>query len=286
VVQPPPPTSATVRWIRLIRLGWHILHGLLSAALVFPRVDRAARNRRIRAWSAKLLAILAIRLSIRGNPPQGGAHGAMVVANHISWLDIFVLNAVQPLRFVSKAEVRDWPLIGRLVRSAGTLFIERGKRQDTGRANRDIEHALLAGDLVALFPEGTTSDGTELKHFHASLLQPAVDAGTPLYPVALRFLKENGEIDSAPAYIGDLSFVECLQQILSRPAIHAELHFCAAISPHGLNRRQLAGHAHNLITSVLFPARHGRISGTTGDLPDASPTGSRPTDTRYPAPAD
>lgn len=279
-------TPAPLRLIRLARMGLHLGQGVLTTALIFPFLGQAARTWLIRSWSAKLLALLAIRLSVHGAPPRPGGKGGLVVANHISWLDIYALNAVQPLRFVSKAEVSEWPVVGYLARSAGTLFIRRGKRQDTGRTNRDIENALLGGDLVALFPEGTTTDGTEIKHFHASLLQPAIDADVPLYPVALRFLQENGEIDTAPAYIGDLSFGECLQQILRRPAIHAELHFAAAIQPHGHSRRELAGHAHNRITSVLFPARRDRISGTTDDLPDASPSGSHPTDSPYPAPTD
>lgn len=275
-----------LRWWRLLRLGLHLLRGVLIAALVFPWLAPRERRPLIRRWSARLLAILAIRLNVHGSPARPGERGALVVANHVSWLDIFLLNTVQPVRFVSKAEVRDWPVIGYLVRAAGTLFIVRGKRQETGRTNRDIENALRSGDIVALFPEGTTSDGTELLHFHASLLQPAIDANSPLYPVALRFLTEDGEIDTAPAYIGELSFGDSLAQILRRPAIHAELHFTAALLPQGHSRRELAGHAHNLITSALFPARRDRKSGTTGDLPGAPPTGSRPTGTPYPAPAD
>lgn len=279
-------TPAPLRLIRLTRMGLHLGQGVLTAALIFPFLGQTARTWLIRSWSAKLLALLAIRLSVHGAPPQPGGKGGLVVANHISWLDIYALNAVEPLRFVSKAEVSEWPVVGYLARSAGTLFIRRGKRQDTGRTNRDIENALRSGNLVALFPEGTTTDGTELKHFHASLLQPAIDAQAPLYPVALRFLREDGGIDTAPAYIGDLSFGDCLKQILSRPSIRAELRFGDAIQPHGHSRRELAGYAHNRITNALFPAPHDRKPETTDDLPDAPPTNSPPTNTPYPAPAD
>lgn len=281
----PSPTPAPLRLIRLTRLALHLAQGLATAALVFPLLGTPARTWLTRSWSAKLLTVLAIRLSVHGQAPRPG-QGSLVVSNHISWLDIFVLNAVQPLRFVSKSEVRDWPVAGYLVRSAGTLFVERGKRLDAGRASRDIENALRNGELVALFPEGTTTDGSELKHFHASLLQPAIDAEVPLCPVALRFVGENGEIDTAPAYIGDLSFADCLKNILSRRVIRAELHFVEPLPSHGHSRRELAGHAHNLITSALFPARCDRKPGTTDDHPGASRSDSRPTDTPYPAPAD
>lgn len=248
-------TAPIIRWLRAIRLGLHLIRGLLTASALFPLLGQPARNRLIRNWSAKLLAILNIRLTVQGAIPPRGRQGILFTANHISWLDIFLLNARHPLRFVSKAEVRAWPLIGLLVVKAGTLFIERARRHDTGRANQAIESALHNGDHVALFPEGTTTDGSQVRHFHASLLQPAIDAGAPAQAVAIAYFGENGEIDTAPAYIDDLSFGDCLKQILRRPVIHAQLHFVTVVAPHGKNRRELAGALHNAITNALFRAR-------------------------------
>lgn len=243
-------TAPFVRRLRAVRLGLHLMQGVLSAFILFPWLGPPARNRLIRGWSLKLLAILNIRLTVRGTIPRHGGKGVLFVANHISWLDIFLLNAHHPLRFVSKAEVRAWPLIGFLAAKSGTLFIERTRRHDTGRANQAIERALRNGDHVALFPEGTTTDGSHVRHFHASLLQAAIDADVPVQAVALGYFGETGEIDTAPAYIGDLSLGDCLKQILRRPVIHAELHFAAMVAPRGKDRRQLAGALHNIITGA------------------------------------
>jgi 1-acyl-sn-glycerol-3-phosphate acyltransferase len=244
-------TAPVVRLLRAARLAWHALQGLLTTALLFPFLAPPARDKLIRSWSAKLLVILRVRLTIQGDLPRRGKHGILFVANHVSWLDIFLLNAVHPMRFVAKREVRDWPLAGFLAASAGTLFLDRSRRRDAGRANRDIESALLAGDFVALFPEGTTSDGRQVRHFHAALLQPAIDAEAPLQAVAIRYSGKNGEPDTAPAYIDALSFGDSLHNILLRPAIQAELHFSPALAPHGRNRRELAGALHNAITHTL-----------------------------------
>lgn len=278
-------THPVIRWLRAIRLGLHLLQGLLTAFILFPILGPAARKRLIRSWSLALLAILNIRLTARGAIPQHGGKGILFVANHISWLDIYLLNALHPLRFVSKAEVRAWPLIGFLAAKSGTLFIERTRRHDTGRASQAIERALRDGDHIALFPEGTTSDGSQVLHFHASLLQPVIDADAPVQAVTIAYFGENGEIDTAPAYIGDLSLAQSLKQILRRPAIHAQLHFAALVQPRGKDRRQLAGALHNLITNALRPAYPCTTPGTPVYPPGAPPTGSLPTDSRYPAPA-
>lgn len=277
-----PETLPAIRLLRLARMGLHLVQGLLTAFLLFPVLQQPARDFLIRSWSAKLLAILAIRLSVRGNLPRRGKQGVLFAANHISWLDIYLLNALHPVRFVSKSEVRAWPLIGFLAAKAGTLFIERARRRDTGRVNQTIESALRDGGHVALFPEGTTTDGTHVRHFHAPLLQPAIDAEVPLQPVAIRYFRESGEIDTAPAYIGELSFGDCLGQILRRPAIHAELHLAATVTPRGMNRRELAGVLHNAITNALFPARPCTTPETPGDPRDAPQTDSLPTGSRYP----
>lgn len=266
-------TAPAVRLLRTVRLALHVLRGLLSAALLFPFLAPSARSGLIRNWSAKLLLILCIRLTTRGDLPRRGERGILFAANHISWLDIFLLNAAHPMRFVAKSEVRGWPLAGFLAARAGTLFLDRSRRRDAGRANRDIESALREGDFVALFPEGTTTDGCRVRHFHAALLQPAIDADAPLRAVAIRYACENGEPDTAPAYIDDLSFGDSLRNILRRPAIQAELHFAAPLAPHGRNRRELAGTLHNAISGVLFPAHPARPPNPLTESPEVKPAG-------------
>jgi len=254
-------TAPTIRWLRAVRVGLHLVQGVSTAALLFPLLSHAMRRRLVQSWSAKLLAILNVRLTVRGNIPQRAGTGLIFAANHISWLDIYLLNALHPLRFVSKSEVRAWPLIGFLAAKAGTLFIERSRRHDTLRANQTIESALRNGDHIALFPEGTTTDGSHVQHFHAALLQPAIDADTPVQAVTIAYFGKNREIDTAPAYIGELSFGDSFQQILRRPTIHAEVHFAAILAPHGKDRRQLAGALHNIIVGALRPTPSGPSPG-------------------------
>src|SRR6185295_28294 len=140
--------------------------------------------KRVGWWNARLLRLLGIALHSSGTPRQGAT---LIVSNHVSWLDILVINAVHPVRFVSKAEVRHWPLLGWLVACAGTLFIERERRRDALRVVHQVAAALRAGEIVALFPEGTTSDGNGVLPFHANLLQAALSAHAPMQPIALRY---------------------------------------------------------------------------------------------------
>jgi 1-acyl-sn-glycerol-3-phosphate acyltransferase len=163
----------------------HVLEGVATTTFVFPLTSAARRRALVQRWSARLLRMLHVDTRVHGSLAADGGN-VLIVANHISWLDIFVLNAVCPVRFVAKAELARWPLVGRLVRGSGTLFIERARRRDTHRVNQTVTDALAGGDVVALFPEGTTSDGASVLPFKSSLLQSIVDASGHVQPLALR----------------------------------------------------------------------------------------------------
>ncbi|MBI2313594.1 MAG: 1-acyl-sn-glycerol-3-phosphate acyltransferase [Betaproteobacteria bacterium] len=220
----------------------------------------------VREWSSQLLAILHVRLRVEGAPPAGPV---LLVSNHISWLDIFVLDAVCATRFVAKVEVRSWPVIGWLCARAGTLFIERERRHDTGRASRTMLAALEAGDAVAVYPEGTTTDGTWLRHFHTSLLQPAVATGAAVRPATIRYLEADGRIAVAPAYVDDLTIWDSLLNIVAMPEIHAVMTFLPPIPAAGKNRRELTRAAEEAIASALSLAAPRRPPGTPGGPPAA-----------------
>lgn len=188
----------------------------------------------------------------------------LLAANHVSWLDVCVLMAAHPTRFVAKAEISKWPVLGLLSRNVGTLFIERAKRSDTQRINEKIGELLENGETVTVFPEGTTTDGTQLNHFHASLLQSAVNVDALLYPVAIRYHSAAGGVCKEAAYI-DSSLVLSLQKILSQPRIDVILAFNPPV-PCGLkNRRELARLAEHAIADTLdVPIIHkesGKFSG-------------------------
>lgn len=260
-----------IRTVRLARLVLHLLVGVAKAATLLPLVGQARRTEMIRRWSVRVLAILSVRLKVKGKVPDASAAGVMFVANHISWLDIYLLDAVRPVRFISKAEVRDWPVIGWLAVKVGTLFIERKRRHDTGRANLALVDALRQGDCVALFPEGTTSNGTLLRPFHTSLLQPAIDSGGWLWPIAIRYVKQDGTVNLSPAYVDDMSFGASMARILAEPEIVAEVTYLEPLPVNGLSRRELGVLAESAIASALNLTAPCRKPGKPADPPDALP---------------
>lgn len=234
-------------------------------------------------WSLQLLGILGVELSVGGDPPGVEPRTGVVVANHVSWLDIFVISAVSPCRFVAKAEIRRWPVIGYLSERAGTIFVERSRRHDAARVNGEIRRLLAAGERLAVFPEGTTTDGTELKIFHPSLLQPAVEVMAPVHPAALRYRDASGALSRAAPYYGDLSFAGSLKRILREPYTRAEIVFCAPIDARGLTRHELARASEQAIAAALNLPLPRRRPGTPAGPPGAAPSASLPTRSPYPA---
>src|SRR5687768_13737353 len=262
-------TSRLTRTVRSVRLLFHIISGLIQSA-VYPHLNQPAQRRMSQKWSATLLAILHIRLRYSGTPPALTAQRVMLAANHVSWLDVYSLNSVCPARFVAKSEIRGWPLFGWLSNNVGTLFIERTKRRDTARINDHIAEALNNGDRVAVFPEGGTSDGTVLHHFHASLLQPAVSVSAMLHPVAIRYTDMAGNISQAAAYFR-ISLLESVRQVLSQPHIDVELVFTEAIDSHGKNRRAIGSRAEHAIANAFSLPLPRKPSGKPSDPPDEQP---------------
>ncbi len=262
-------TPAFVRVLRALRLLLHFLAGLATILVVFPSCDAPARRMRVRAWSIRLLQLLHVEIRIAGK--LGGGHApVLAVANHISWLDIFVLNAVGPVRFIAKAEIARWPLVGRLVRGVGTLFIQRARRRDTHRVNSEAERALRGGDIVAVFPEGTTTDGSELLPFKGSLLQPIIAVHGVVQPVAIRYTTPDGHRSVAPAYT-DVTFVGSFWRICGESALVVEMIATAALATDGRHRRELAREAERAIRGALALPRSGSAPGIHAGQASESP---------------
>ena len=240
--------SLPKRTLRILGVFWHLVLGLLTAALAFPFYNAWRRHRAIRLWSVRLLRQLGVRLRVEGALTD--SRPLLLVANHVSWLDIFAINAVHPVRFVAKAEIRRWPAIGWLCQRSGTLFIERGRRRDAGRVSLMMAQAMQAGDLVAVFPEGTTSDGTQVLRFHSALLQPALKSAAVVQPVALRFEEGDGTLCTDAAYDGDKSLWRSLCDIIARPMIVARISFLPVLHAQP-DRRTLADAARTAIASRL-----------------------------------
>ena len=256
---------ALIRWIRVGHLGLHLLRGALIAGLLFPRQSPGRRECEIEQWSARLCEILGVRLSLHGSPPSRDKRPLMVVANHVSWVDIFAINAVMPVRFVGKAEIRKWPFVGWLCARAGTLFIERTRRQDTLRVNGIVSEALRTGDVFAVFPEGTTTDGSTVLKFHSSLLEPALQARAVIQPVALRYEREDGSLCKEAAYDGARSIWDALTGIAGEPSVTVRVYWPSPISSCGRDRRALALEAWQSISLSLFPEAPNIRTDTADD---------------------
>ena len=242
-------TPLPLRLYRVARTGVHLIEGVATTTLVFPLLTPAARQKAIRGWSRRLLRMLNVDARLTGEPALDG--NVLVVANHVSWLDIFVLNAVTPVRFVAKAELARWPVAGRMIRGVGTLFVERERRRDAHRVNGRAADAMARGDIVAVFPEGTTTDGTELLPFKSSLLQPIIEAGGHVQPVAIRYRTPDGAIALAPAYVGDTSFATSFLAVCSERALTVELTAQPALPAATTHRRALARAAEASIRTAL-----------------------------------
>lgn len=232
------------------RLALHLFYGMLLA-VIFPHLNQTRQRRAMKTWSRQLLTILNIGIQIEGQQPTRGEGGCLIVANHVSWLDIFVLNAIHPSRFIAKSEVRSWPIIGWLCRRSGTIFIERSLRQDASLINQRVSLLLGQGACIGLFPEGTTTDGKQVGYFHSALIQPAIDAGIRLCPIALRYQDKVGELEIVAAFVGDMTLVQSIWQILRCPHLNALVVFTPALLAASANRRVLARTAQVAIAQGL-----------------------------------
>jgi len=223
---------------RLLHAVVHIAHGILIVLLRFRSYDEARRIERIEWWSRKTLQLMGIALVVEGQPAVGGA---LLVANHISWLDITALHAVCPrARFVSKADVKHWPLLSRLSDASNTLYLERERKRDALRVVHQMAEALRSRDLIAVFPEGTTSDGRRLLPFHANLLQAAIVTGTPVQPVALRFSDRRQPVSAAVEFVGATTLLQSVWRVACGDGLTAHVSLLPPRDSANADRRSLA----------------------------------------------
>lgn len=198
---------------RLPLLLAHLVRGLWLVWWRFDRLSQQGQHALMRSWSQQLLTLLGVALEVRGDSATAGP--LLLVSNHISWLDITVIHAARHCRFVSKGDVKHWPLVGALAQGIGTLFIERESRRDALRVVHEMAHSLAEGDVLAVFPEGTTSCGASLLPFHANLLQAAISAQAPVQPLALQYLdRVTRQASRVPAYVGDDHLLGSIWRIL------------------------------------------------------------------------
>ena len=229
--------------LRLLRAIAHVFGGWWTIRTRFPHLSAAEREACVQQWAERMLNLMGISLTVQGTPPMHGP--VLVVCNHLSWLDILTIHAAKHVRFVSKSVVRHWPVIGTLSTGAGSLYIERERRRDAMRVVHHMTEALRKGDVIAVFPEGTTSDGHGLLPFHANLLQAAISSGAPVQPAALRFADAaSGETSYAPRYFDDDNLLTSVWNTLKAPPLLAIVRFGEPQPSHGRERREWARSLH------------------------------------------
>jgi 1-acyl-sn-glycerol-3-phosphate acyltransferase len=253
---------------RLMRAVLHLGHGIFIIQTRFRRASAAERHAHIQWWSAKLLRLMGMRLVVDrvvdGDVSVDGmdmakataSSKALLVANHVSWLDIAAIHAVLPqARFVSKADVLKWPLIGSLVAGAGTLFIERQRKRDALRVIHHMAQALEDSQVVAVFPEGTVTDGSTLLPFHANLFQAAVSTQAPIWPVALIFSDHDRPLSEAVRYTEEVNLMSSAWRIASTPWTQVRVRVLTPLVTHDQDRRALAEAAREVIASAVMAPR-------------------------------
>ena len=252
-------------------MALHLLAAVAILRAVFPRAT-PERKRRIGGWWAvKLLRIVGVATRVEGTPPGEAERGAMIAANHFSWLDIFAISSVRPTRFIAKSEIRDWPAAGWVVERAGTIFIRRERRHDTLRINERVHDALMQGDRVGLFPEGTTTEGDRLLKFHSSLFEPAVANQAHVHPCAIRYEHSDGTLCRAMAYVGELSFMQSLGLVIRQRGVVARIAFAPVIETEGRKRREVAAAARDSVATLLGLSTEDRLPRGAAGPPGTPP---------------
>ena len=262
---PPPPkyveNSAFLRGLRILRLLGHLFRGLATTWVVFPKADAAARAEHVRVWSGKLVALAGVRVRVAGEPLPSG--NFVIVANHISWVDIFAINSLRAVSFVAKKELAQWPVAGRLLKNVGTLFIDRTKRRDTGRMVAILAEHIRQGEPLAFFPEGGVGHGVGVQPFNASLLQPAIDADAAVVPIAISY---------SPLHSFDYvhrNFVQSVWAILG--AQNGEVTLTLLPAQRGSDRRSLAKNLESAIRSQITATAGAKAPEKPADHPNATP---------------
>jgi 1-acyl-sn-glycerol-3-phosphate acyltransferase len=263
--------SALRSHARVIRVLWVIALGLTIAG-TFALMERLrignsmARRQRWTSWfMARLTAALPFRVTVHGKLP---AQPMLWVSNHVSWTDIAILGKLAPLSFLSKAEVRTWPVAGWLALKAGTLFIRRGSG-DSKLIQKQIGQHLTGNYSLVIFPEGTTTDGRSLRTFHGRLLSSAIDTGVPVQPVAIQYLR-NGKPDQIAPFIGDDDLLSHLRRLFANDVSDVHIHLLKPIDSQGKERAALAFEAQQAVQVALFGEKTGDVAQPAEVRPAAS----------------
>jgi 1-acyl-sn-glycerol-3-phosphate acyltransferase len=236
---------------KLLGIALQFGRGAWIVALRFPGWQKAQRLQAIQRWASQLLAILEIE--VHSNQLPQADFAGLVVSNHLSWLDILVLQSLMPGSFVAKKEVRQWPVVGYLAQACATIFVDRSSPRSARSMVDDTAAAIAQGYAVVVFPEGTSSNGQNLGDFHANIFESAIQAQAPVQLLSLQYVDTaTGKAASAAHFIDDMTLMASLKDVTGTSTIQARVHIGECISAQGHTRKTLALHAHQKIRSHLF----------------------------------
>jgi 1-acyl-sn-glycerol-3-phosphate acyltransferase len=222
---PISPTSRLTQLKRGSRLVLKLLKGLLLIGFVFPHLRRFERDVVIESWCREVLDVLSIRLNFQGETPPGRVSSVLFVANHVSWVDILVMNACRRVRFVAKAEIRQWPLIGWMAVRTGTIFLKRTSPRELARVAKSVATVLRRGDCIALFAGEATTGGTAVHAFHSELFESALAAEALIWPVGISYGRLDGSLDTGSSIVGNQSLIASIVNVLALPSMQAQVLF-------------------------------------------------------------
>ncbi|MGZ8918575.1 MAG: lysophospholipid acyltransferase family protein [Methylobacter sp.] len=241
-------------YYKLFLIGILFIKGLVIAAGIFPVLDflysaRDAKTKRDALktrWLRWFSAIVNLHIVRDGELPE---RRALLVGNHISWLDIIVIGQYLPAYFVAKSDISSWPVIGYLARQGGTIFIRRGNKQHIKTTAEKMVWLLKQNSNIIAFPEGTTTKGDEVLHFHSSLFQPALLTRSAIQPVVVQY---QGSAKELAPFVGDDVFVPHLIKMLTLDKIEVRLSFLPVINSSGKSRHAVSIEARDMISEKVL----------------------------------
>ncbi len=244
--------TALKRVVCLARVVAHLVAAVARVTILFPLCSPSERRRQIQAWSRKALTIFGLSLVVVRDPRARETRSCLLVANHVSWLDIFAIWVATDAVFVAKSDVARWPVIGFLARHLDVMFVDRAKRSDVVVVGHAISNALKDGRTVCIFPEGTTTEGRALQSFRTALFQPAIDQGVAIQPLAIRYFRADGMRAREAAFVGDMSLAQSMWGLAAGVPITIDASFLPSLDTTGQNRRALAKAAESLVRDALY----------------------------------
>lgn len=258
----PPRLAGAARdwpWLKGLKLTTELVRAVPMVWLRFPRLRQAEKLDEIQRWAKRVLRILNVEVHCAGS--QAASRAGLIVANHLSWLDILVIQSLMPGVFVAKGEVRRWPLIGAMAQACQTIFVNRSSPRSAIAMVEATVAALAQGYSVVAFPEGTSSRGARVGPLHANIFEAAIRAATHVQPLVLRYVDaRTGLACEAVPFVGDMSLTSSLRKVMATGAISAQVHIGPCIASTRHNRKSLARQSHHSMQEQLA----GQLSGRDG----------------------